>query len=157
MGRMACIAVAAGASLLLTCSGSVGPYRTVNGVTFAGGNVMDTEFFLGTLVNALGGSFSAVGKVTIIWNDLLNPTWQVGTNGRYMTAVLTGFTVTSITLSGAAFRVMMSGGSLKYYVGNSDPNVTTGTQATDLANAASGALWLNLVPTSSTRPATRCS
>jgi hypothetical protein len=146
MRRIARIAVVAWSSLLLACSGPAAPVQTVDGINFPVGNVIDTELNLGTLVTVLGGSFSSLGKVTLISDMSLNRTWRTGTNGKYMSFVLTGFTVTSIALSGAAFTVTLSGGSLRYYVSNSDPDVATGTQATDFANITSGALWLNLIP-----------
>ncbi|MDE2183588.1 MAG: PEP-CTERM sorting domain-containing protein [Alphaproteobacteria bacterium] len=54
--------------------------------------------------------------------------------------------VRSIVSGPTGFDIYLTGGTLDYYIHSSMPNLNTGSQATDMANATSGTLFLALQP-----------
>jgi hypothetical protein len=114
-----------------------------------GGNVKITQSDNEILLDgSIGQSFFGVGKVGLIQDNASDVTYTYGAGGKFLTDVFSGFTVRSVTPPTATTggTILLTGGSLKYYVSNSNPNISTGNQLTDVANIEAGQLWLNLTP-----------
>jgi PEP-CTERM motif len=147
-GSLACILVVGAPNAHAAPTFSVDGISVPAGIVL-GGNVKVTQSDNEVLLNGtVGQSFYGVGKVGLIQDNSSNVSYFYGQNGRYLTDVFSGFTVSSVTAPTATTggTILLSGGSLNYYVSKSDPNIATGNQLSDLANAAAGTLWLSLVP-----------
>jgi len=125
-----------------------------------GGYNVFGQFDQETLVLADGSELKGVGTVTDIGNGSTF-SYHYGQGGKYLYDVFKGFIVQLIVppTPGTDGQIYFTGGTLKYYVSNSDLNCVgascldqpgSGTDAKrnqDIANAeSSGALWLDLVP-----------
>jgi hypothetical protein len=142
-----------GTALLASSSASAIPTYNVDGIFFPstpapGGNYIQGQLDQEELVTAPGQTFAGLGKVTDIADAAANITYTYGMGGAYLTDVFKNFVVDTIVAPTAstAGTITFTGGQLKYYVEASDPNIATGTRATDFANASSGTLWLSLLP-----------
>jgi len=114
-----------------------------------GGNVKINQSDNETLLNGtIGQSFFGVGKVGLIQDAASDVSYTYGLNGKFLADVFSGFSVRSVTPPTATNggTILLTGGSLQYYVLNANPNIATGNQLTDLANVEAGTLWLNLKP-----------
>jgi len=114
-----------------------------------GGNVKITQSDNEILLNGtIGQSFFGVGKVGLVQDNASDVSYTYGLNGAFLTDVFSGFTVRSVTPPTATTggTILLTGGSLQYFVSATNPNIATGNQLTDLANVRAGTLWLNLLP-----------
>lgn len=145
------------AGLLSTTAAMAVPTATVDGITVPtdsvpGGATFSVQIDHETEVTAVGDELSGIGIVNQIQHlptattTYLQPCATVGCSGTFLTDVFSGLMVRAITPSATGFDVYLTGGILNYYVHNTLPNMNTGSQATDVANATSGTLFLSLQP-----------
>ena len=145
------------AVLLSATAAMAVPTATVDGVTIpidtaTGGAVFNVQIEHETLVANVGDVLSGVGQITLIQDfpssttTYAPPCTTVGCSGTFLTDVFTGLTVRSITPTGGGFDVYLTGGTLDWYVHNTLPNLDTGNQALDFANATSSTLFLSMAP-----------
>ena len=154
----------AAAVLLLSTGAAMAVHTaTVDGITIPldstlGGAVFTVQTDSESLLTGVGSILQGVGTVNSI-KDVPSstvtygqPCYTVGCAGVFLTDEFTGFTVRAVTPvfdSGGTQTgntVLLTGGQLNYYVHTTLPNLNTGSQATDIANAISGTLFLGLVP-----------
>lgn len=145
------------AGLLSTTAAMAIPTATVDGITVpidsaSGGAVFSVQVDHETQITAVGDQLMGYGVVNQIQDfptsqtTYLQPCATVGCSGTFLTDVFTGLTVRSIVPNATGFDVYLTGGKLNYYVQNALPNLNTGSQATDMSNAAQGSLFLSLQP-----------
>ena len=145
------------AGFLSTTAAMAVPTATVDGITVptdsaSGGAIFNVEVDHDTLIANVGDMLSGVGQVTLIQDAPSSittyqpPCSTVGCSGTFLTDVFSGLTVRSITATGTGFDVYLTGGTLDWYVQNSLPDLNTGNQALDTANATSGTLFLSMAP-----------
>src|SRR3954466_229308 len=149
-----------GAAALTLLSGGAAlavPTATVDGITIpidsaSGGAVFSVQVDHETQITQVGDVLSGVGVLNQIQDfptsttTYLQPCSTVGCSGIFLTDTFSGLTVRTIVPSATGFDVYLTGGMLNYYVHNTLPNLNTGNQATDLANATSSTLFLSLQP-----------
>ena len=133
------------------------PTATVDGVTIpidsaSGGAVFSVQVDHESRITQVGDVLSGVGIVSQIQDfpsattTYIQPCATVGCSGTFLTDVFSNLVVRAITPSATGFDVYLTGGLLNYYVQNTLPNMNTGSQATDISNAASSKLFLSLQP-----------
>src|SRR3954468_8341178 len=149
---------AAAVLMLSTGAAMAVPTATVDGITIPidsapGGAVFSVQTDTETLLTGPGSILQGVGIVNQIKDVPSNtitygmPCFTVGCAGTFLTDAFTGFTVrTTQTNTDGTTTVFLTGGQLNYYVQNSMPNLNTGNQLTDIANASAGTLFLALLP-----------
>lgn len=108
---------------------------------------IDTTTSYETLVNNPGDVLTGVFKVDTV-KSTLNPvsTYVYGQGGAYLMGYFSGFTLQSVVANGSNLNLLFTGGTLNYYVSNTDTFTINQGVATDVANASSGALWLSATP-----------
>jgi hypothetical protein len=133
------------------------PTATVDGITIpvdsaSGGAIFSVQVDHETQITTVGDVLSGYGILNQIQDfpsstvTYLQPCSTVGCTGLFLTDVFTGLTVRAINPTATGFDVYLTGGSLNYYLHNTLPNMDTGNQATDMANATSGTTFLSLTP-----------
>jgi hypothetical protein len=136
------------------------PIIYINGVGIetgftAGGIIKSSESSYENLITQVGQELRGVFQVAQISGVNTGITYQYGDNSAYLHGVFDGFTATSITNNGTSTEILFTGGSLRYYVSNTDtftfnsdpaPGVSATGQATDYLNAQIGTPWLILRP-----------
>jgi PEP-CTERM motif len=136
------------AGLLVTMGTQARADVVIDGIDIPAGATLTAQVVDETLITATGQSLVAVGIVSSIVNSSLVQTYGYGQGGKYLTFTITGFTASYILppSPGSTGYVEFTGGTANAYVENSAPDLATGNQSTDLANASSGTLFLNLTP-----------
>lgn len=145
------------AGLLSATAALAVPTATVDGITIpinstTGGAVFATQVDHASQITAVGDVLYGVGIVNQIRDfpsattTYLQPCATVGCSGTFLVDVFSGLTVRDITPSATGFDVYLTGGLLNYYVHDTMPDLNTGSQATDIANAQSSTLFLSLQP-----------
>src|SRR5579885_3219928 len=145
------------AGLLSATAAMAVPTATVDGITIpidsaSGGAVLTVQVDHETQITTVGSVLQGYGIVSQIQDfpsstsTYLQPCATIGCAGTFLTDVFTGLTVRAINPTATGFDVYLTGGTLNYYVQHTLPNLNTGSQATDMANATSGTLWLSLAP-----------
>jgi FAD/FMN-containing dehydrogenase len=128
---------------------------SIGGITINAGSI---NLSLGSVfedrVLALGATLSGIGEITTIQTiPGAITTWGSGDNGVELTYVFGSYTVEAIVpglLPGTGF-ILFSGGNAQFYVDPAqDFTPSSGSQATDIASATNGALWLDVISHSST-------
>jgi hypothetical protein len=145
------------AGLLSATAALAVPTATVDGITIpidsaSGGAVFSVQVDHETRITQVGDVLSGVGVLNQIQDfptattTYLQPCATVGCSGTFITDTFAGLTVRSIVPSATGFDVYLTGGMLNYYIQHTLPNLNTGNQATDMANATSSTLFLSLQP-----------
>jgi len=120
--------------------------KTIDGITFDDGG---TVFQIGTVfedrVLAPGDILSGIGEITSIFeSDAATQTWGSGDNGKELTYRFDGFKLQAVTTTVSGAELLFSGGSASFYSDAAqDFTSTSGNQATDIASASGGNLWLS--------------
>jgi len=133
------------------------PTATVDGITIpidsaSGGAVFSVQVDHETQIANVGDVLSGYGIISQIQDfpsstvTYLQPCSTVGCTGLILTDVFTGLTVRAINPTATGFDVYLTGGSLNYYLHTTMPDLNTGNQATDMANAISSTTFLSLTP-----------
>jgi len=146
----------AGTFLSATASMAI-PTATVDGITVpvnsaSGGAVFSVQIDHETLITGVGSELKGYGIVNQIQDfpsgtvTYLQPCSAVGCSGTILTDTFSGLIVRAINPTATGFDVYLQGGTINYYVQNTMPDLNTGDQTTDIANATSGTLWLSLQP-----------
>jgi hypothetical protein len=156
--KLSKIALGALAGTFLSATAALAiPTATVDGITVpvdsaAGGAVFSVQIDHETLITGVGSELSGYGIVNQIQDfpsstvTYLQPCSTVGCSGTILTDVFSGLIVRAINPTSTGFDVYLQGGTINYYVHDTMPDLNTGSQATDMANATSGTLWLSLQP-----------
>jgi hypothetical protein len=148
------------AALLGSTAASATPIITIDGVSIetgltAGGTIKSSESSYENVITEVGQTLRGVFQVAQITGVNTGITYQYGNNNAFLHGVFDGFVAQSITNNGTTTEILFTGGSLRYYVSNTDtftfnsdpaPGVSVTGQNTDFANAQMGALWLDLRP-----------
>jgi hypothetical protein len=145
------------ATLLSATAAWAIPTATVDNITIpvdsaSGGAVFSVQVDHETQIANVNDELRGYGVVTQIQDfpssttTYLQPCASVGCSGTFLTDTFSGLMVRAITPSATGFDVYLTGGQLNYYVQNSLPDLNTGDQATDMANASNGQLFLTLTP-----------
>jgi hypothetical protein len=110
----------------------------------------DTTTSYESLVQNAGDVLTGIFTVDSIKSSLhpANPTYAYGSNGLFLTGVFTGFVLeTPIINANNTVTLNFHGGSLNYYVSNSNNFTnTSGSTTTDVNSASMGSLWLSATP-----------
>ncbi len=140
------------AGLLASSAASAG-IVTVDGVSIPegfvpGGFYIDAELSFENVVTKVGQTFNGIFKVDAIHDASANGTYAYGQNGSYLTGIFENFVATSVVAptSSTGGTITFTGGDIKYYVESSNTFTNNAGQATDIANASSGKLWLAADP-----------
>jgi len=154
---------AAAVLLFSTGAAMAVPTATVDGITIpldstSGGAVFTVQTDSESLLTGVGSILQGVGTVNSI-KDVPSttitygqPCYTVGCAGVFLTDEFTGFVVRAVTPVfdsnnvQTGNTVLLTGGQLSYYVHSTLPDLNTGNQTTDIANATSGTLFLALLP-----------
>ncbi len=149
---------AAAVLMLSTGAAMAVPTATVDGITIpidsaSGGAVFSVQTDTESLLLGPGSILQGVGIVNQIKDAPSNtvtygqPCYTVGCAGTFLTDAFKNFVVrTTQTNTDGTTTVFLTGGQLNYYVQSSMPNLNTGNQLTDIANASAGTLFLSLLP-----------
>src|SRR4029077_14185641 len=115
----------------------------IDGINLPVGGTLVANVIAETLINGTGQKLSGLGFVSSITDTSLNQTYFYGQGGKYLTIAFNGglpnaFTSSYIlppspTTSG---YIEFTGGNANLYVENSAPCLSSGSQATDIANAS---------------------
>lgn len=116
----------------------------IDGVNVATGPNLGISLIDENTVTSVGQNLRGLGFVSSISDVSNNVTYTYGQNNAFLTFVFSGFTATSVTAPTGTTdgTILFSGGTVNFYVESAAPNLTTGSQLTDFANASSGTLWL---------------
>ncbi len=140
------------AGLLASSAASAG-IVTVDGVSIPegfvpGGFYIDAELSFENVVTKVGQTFNGIFKVDAIHDASANGTYAYGQNGSYLTGIFENFVATSVVAptSSTGGTITFTGGDIMYYVESSNTFTNNAGQATDIANASSGKLWLAADP-----------
>ncbi|MBA4142303.1 MAG: hypothetical protein H0X43_04685, partial [Nitrosospira sp.] len=126
---------------------------TIDGITFAeGANFETLDLFQGRrdggAVTAVGDELIGIGIVNRILDADNNVLWENGDNGRELTVYFQGYFAESLTTQGVGDsfldRILFSGGSLSLFSDSTQDFSGSGTQATGIASATDGSLFLAL-------------
>jgi hypothetical protein len=135
--------VLATATLLGTSAAFAGPINVGSG-----GNIITTETSWESNTSTPGQILQGVVSVGTISNSIaaVNPVYVTGGGGQFLSAVFNGFTLQTVNLTGNAFQLFYSGGTISYYTSPTNPfasntEVNSGTIASSEANVTSGTLW----------------
>jgi len=136
--------LAATAAVLIGIGGAARADVIIDGVDVPTGATIVASIVEEDLVTATGQELVGIGIINSI-SAGVNTTYTYGENSKYLTFTFPGFTSSYIldpTPSSAGY-IEFTGGAGNIYVQNSAPNLATGNQTTDIANASSGTLWLS--------------
>jgi hypothetical protein len=141
-------ALTVAATALMGASAFANPVACISGVCVpVGGTYLDTSVSAETLVTKTGDILSGVFTVSSITNGAFQSTYTGYGNGTstFLAGVFTGFNLANIDSVSTPNHTLLSftGGSLSYYVSNTDNvgiNPSAGVAA-DLAAVQSGQLW----------------
>jgi hypothetical protein len=138
--------IVAAATVLGSSAAFAGP--TVLGVALPDTFYFDTTTSYETLVTAQSPTLAGIFNVSQISSSQnAGITYQYGNGGTYLMGVFSGFTLASQTTVGSVSILNFTGGSLNYYVSNTDTFTNhAGSTAADIAAASSGTLWLSATP-----------
>ena len=150
------------AAVLASGSALATPVVYINGVgvptgIVPGGLYLSSENSFENVITAPGQSFSGIFKVAnIIEQAASQQTYTYGQNSAYLHGIFDGFTADTVIAPTAttAGQITFFGGSLRYYVSNTDtfttcsggPPCGPAGQPADFAGAGAGILWLDLDP-----------
>jgi len=146
--KSALVATAAGGTMVLALGTAPASAGTILGINLPNGGTLVAQVIDENLITATGQTLTGLGIINSITDNSLNTTYTYGQGGKYLTFTFTGF-VSSFILpptAGSAGYVEFAGGAVNAYVENAAPNLATGSQATDLTDASSGALFLGATP-----------
>lgn len=136
---------AAAATVLGTGAALANPVSCISGVCVpVGGTYLDTSVSAETLVTKVNDVLSGVFAATSITNGAFQSTYTgYGFGGTYLAGIFTGFTLANIDTVSTPNHTLLSftGGSLQYYVSNTDNIKTNLGVANDIASVQSGQLW----------------
>jgi len=131
--------VLATATLLGTSAAFAGPINVGSG-----GNIITTETSWESNTSTPGQILQGVVSVGTISNSIaaVNPVYVTGGGGQFLSAVFNGFTLQTVNLTGNAFQLFYSGGTISYYTSPTNPfasntEVNSGTIASSEANVTS--------------------
>ncbi len=117
----------------------------IDGIDIPTGAVLVANVIEENLVSSVGDTLTGIGTISSIQQNL-HTTYTYGLNQDYLTFVFTGFKVSYILFPSptSAGYIEFTGGTANVYLetGATQPDLTTGSQATDIANASSGGLFL---------------
>lgn len=137
-----------GAAALLSAAMLASPASAVqvDGITFEPGAVFESVNIFENIVTTPGDELDGIGIVNNISASGSPPYfWSNGDNGRELTIRFSGYIVEKVTiLSPTTAEVLFSGGSVQFY-SDTNQDFSTSGQASDIANATNGNLWLDLV------------
>jgi len=133
------------------------PTATVDGITVPvdsapGGAVFSVQVDHETLITGVGSELKGYGIVNQIQDfpsgtvTYLQPCATVGCSGTFLTDVFSGLIVRAVNPTATGFDVYLTGGEISYYIHNTLPDLNTGDQTVDIANATSSTVWLTLAP-----------
>ena len=114
-----------------------------------GGLYLSSENSFENVVTGSNQNFSGVFKVAnIVDQSTANQTYTYGQGGAYLMGYFNGFTsdVVIAPTATTAGSITFFGGTVKYYVNNSNSFTINAGQPADFTNAAKGKLWLDLLP-----------
>jgi len=124
---------------------------TVNGITFTSGAIFETiDLFEGQLggngiIDAPGEQLVGVGIVNRIRDkDTLAVLWENGDNGRELTIYFHSYIAENLTVSPGVANIGFTGGVIEIRSDASQDFDASGTQASAIASASNGVLWLSL-------------
>jgi hypothetical protein len=123
---------------------------TIDGISFDPGLVIMNTSIVENVITAPGQTLSGIGEVLSIENLNGFKTWVTGDNGQELTFQFDNYLVEAVVpITGSIAEVFFSGGTANFYsdsLGSGTPFTVSavGGQATDIANATDGNLWLTL-------------
>lgn len=126
--------------------------ENINGVVFPigivpGGNQIQSGYIDETTIANVGDVLSGIGYVNAIsvGSNPSDQTWSDGQNNVRLAFAFTGYKVSSIVLPSGATSgaVDFTGGSVDFYTLAAGTNLSTGSEAGDLALIRSGVLWMS--------------